>query len=377
VSGAGLSIPPVSGLVIASLRRRLARTILTATGIAVGVAAVVALISLGDGLKQTAAGFIHLGKADLGLFQKGVSDPTASVLPTSMVPRLERQPGVARATPIQLLVEAIPHQPAAIAFGLDPKGFDFERLVVVDGRRSAAPGETMVGDQLAKQARIAPGDTLTIKKRPFKVAGVFHSGNTFEDDGAMISLKTAQQMAGHPDSATTIAVALDRGARAGPTTKALERAFPGTVAINDPGEAARADANSLLVGKAVLVIVVLALAIGGIAVTNTMVMAVLERERELSLLSAVGWSRMRVARLILAEGVGVSLLGAAIGLALGLAVSSIVVHALSAQAFVSPNITAWGLGRGCLLGVAIGVLGGLYPAWRVTRLMPAESLARA
>jgi putative ABC transport system permease protein len=274
-------------------------------------------------------------------------------------------------------VEAIPHQPAAIAFGLDPKGFDFERLVVLDGRRSATAGETMVGDQLAKQAHISPGDTLKIKKRPFKVTGVFHSGNTFQDGGAMISLRAAQQMAGHPGSATTIAVALERGARAGPTSRALERAFPGTVAINDPGEAARADANSLLVGKAVLVIVVLALAIGGIAVTNTMVMAVLERERELSLLSAVGWSRLRVARLILAEGVGVSLLGAGIGLALGLAVSSIVVHALSAQAFVSPNITAWGLGRGCLLGVAIGVLGGLYPAWRVTRLMPAESLARA
>ena len=85
----------MTGLVVASLRRRLARTLLTAMGIGVGVAAVVALISLGDGLKQTAAGFIHLGKADLGIFQKGISDPTASVLPTSMVPRLESQPGVA------------------------------------------------------------------------------------------------------------------------------------------------------------------------------------------------------------------------------------------------------------------------------------------
>ena len=52
-------------------------------------------------------------------------------------------------------------------------------------------------------------------------------------------------------------------------------------------------------------------------------------------------------------------------------------YAHLSQAFVSPDITAWGLGRGVLVGVAIGVLGGLYPAWRVTRLMPAESLARA
>src|SRR5205823_12276823 len=113
-SCAVLYLPGVTGLVVASLRRRPARALLTATGIAVGVAAVVALISLGDGLKQTAAGFIHLGKADLGLFQSGISDPTASVLPTSMLPRLEAQPGVAEATPVQLLIEAIPHEPSAI-----------------------------------------------------------------------------------------------------------------------------------------------------------------------------------------------------------------------------------------------------------------------
>ncbi len=365
------------GLVVADLRRRPARTLLTSTGIAVGVAAVVALISLGDGLKQTAAGFIHLGKADIGVFQKGIADPTASVLPTSMVARIDAQPGVARATPVQLITEGIRGEGAAIAFGLDPKGFDAERLVTLRGRHSLAPGQAMVGDQFAKQTGLEPGATVMVKKRRFKVTGVFHSGTTFQDSGVVIPLAAAQQLARHPGGATTIAVALDRGARASTVSKQLQRLFPGTVVIDDPGEAARADANSLLISKAVLVIVVLALAIGGIAVTNTMAMAVLERESELALLSAVGWKPSRVAGLILGEGVGVSMLGAGLGLAMGLAFSSIAVKALSAQAFVSPHITAWGLGRGCLVGVAIGVLGGLYPAWRVTRLMPAESLARA
>jgi putative ABC transport system permease protein len=367
----------MTGLVVASLRRRLARTLLTATGIAVGVAAVVALISLGDGLKQTAAGFIHLGKADLGIFQKGISDPTASVLPVSMIPRLEAQPGVARATPVQLLTESIKGQGASIAFGLDPNGFDAQRLVIVNGRHALGPGQALIGDQFAKQTHLAPGSKVVVKNRPFTVAGVFHSGTTFQDSGVVIPLNIAQRLAGHPGGATTIAVALDRGTKASSATKRLERLFPGTVVISDPGAAARADANTQLVSKAVLVIVVLALALGGIAVTNTMVMAVLERESELALLSAVGWSRSRVAGLILSEGVGVSMLGAGIGLALGLALSSVAVKALSAQAFVTPHITAWGLGRGCLVGVAIGVLGGLYPAWRVTRLMPADSLARA
>ena len=365
------------GLIAASLRRRPARALLTAVGIGVGVAAIVSLIALGDGLKKSASGFIHLGQADVGIFQKGVSDPTASVLPTSMAAQLERTPGVAEAAPIQLLIEVIQHEPSAIVFGIDPSSFAGQRLVITSGQRATGPGQVIVGDQLAKQAKLGPGSQLKIKGKPYTVVGVFHSGVTFEDSGAVIGLPAAQAIADHPGGATTMAIALDRNAKAGPTTKAIERRFPGTVAINDPGEAARADANSLLVSKAVLVIVVLALALGGIGVTNTMVMAVLERERELALLSAVGWSPRRVASLILGEGVGVSLLGAGIGLAIGLAGAQVVVSALSAQAFVSPNITAWGLGRGALVGVAIGVLGGLYPAWRVTRLMPAESLARA
>jgi putative ABC transport system permease protein len=116
--------------------------------------------------------------------------------------------------------------------------------------------------------------------------------------------------------------------------------------------------------------------IGGIAVTNTMIMAVLERQSEFGLLAAVGWSPRQVALLVFGEGVGVSLIGAGLGLGLGVGASELAVRALSASAFVTPDINAWGLGRGLIVGIAIGVLGGLYPAWRVTRLDPAQVLAR-
>lgn len=364
------------GLVAVSLRRRRFRTLLTATGIAVGVATIVALISVADGLQQSARGFLHLGRADLGLFQESVSDPTASLLPQSMVVRVRSQPGVADAAPIQLVVEAIRREPSAIVFGADRGSFPERRLVITAGRRSRR-GEAMIGDALAMQLGLRPGDTLDVKQRGLRISGIYHSGVVFEDGGAVVSLGLAQALAGKPDSVTTIALSLDQGVTADQAIGRLERAFPGTVAISDPGQAVRADANSLLIGKAVVVIAVLALVIGGIAVTNTMVMAVLEREREFALLSAVGWSSGRVALLVLGEGVGVSLIGAALGLALGLAAGELLVRATGASAFVSPHVTAWGLGRALLVGVAIGILGGLYPAWRVTRLLPARVLARA
>ena len=82
---------------------------------------IVALLSVSDGITQTAAGFVHLGGSDLGVFQAGVSDPTVSILPTSQVARLERNPDVARATPLLLIVGKVRHAPSAFVFGARPR----------------------------------------------------------------------------------------------------------------------------------------------------------------------------------------------------------------------------------------------------------------
>src|SRR5947209_19523038 len=106
-----------------------------------------------------------------------------------------------------------------------------------------------------------------------------------------------------------------------------------------------------------------------------MAIVIIERERELALLATVGWTPRRVAGLVLGEGIGVSLVGAAIGLLIGVAGRDLLVRALSASAFVSPDITAWGLGRGLLGGLAIGVFRGRYPPGRVARAGPRPGTA--
>jgi putative ABC transport system permease protein len=368
----------VFGLIGANLGRSRARTLLTATGIAVGIGTIVALLSLTTGFKRSASGLIHLGRADLGLFQKSVSDPTQSALPESMIPRIRRSPGVATATPLELVVEAVKSDPAAIVFGADRGGFVSQRLVFTSGRHAAAPREAVVGDVFARLFHLEPGSTVKLKKRKFKVAGVFHSGITFEDNGVIVSLRDAQRLNEHEGSVTTIAVNAQPNIRLKALAKRLTKVFPGTLVITDAEELARADPNLRLINKAVAVIVVLALILGGIAVTNTILMAVLERRRELALMAAVGWSPFQIGLIIIGEGVGLSLIGAAIGLVLGIAASELTAQALSVSSFVgfSPSITAWGLGRGLIVGFAIGVFGGLYPAWRVTRSRPAAALAR-
>jgi putative ABC transport system permease protein len=363
-------------LLASNLVRRPARTLLTALGTAVGVATIVALLGVTAGIQQSAGGLVHLGQGALGVFQRDAADPTTSVLPVSLAPRLEAQPGIAQATPIQLVVEKVHGQPQAIVFGSPGDGFVVRRLVLSRGHAPTGPREVAIGDGLAKQAHAGVGDALRIGRHDFRVVGVYHAGVLFEDQGAFVTLAAAQRLAGRHQEATTMAVTLDPNAKPKQVAARLRRAFPSLSIITEPEEAARAGANGVLISKAVLVIVVMALVIGGIAVANTMLMAILERRAEFAVLTAVGWSGPQVAGLVLAEGVGVSILGAAIGLLFGVLGADLLVHALGAQAFVTPEVTAWGLGRGLLVGVAIGVLGGLYPAWRVTRLPPASALAR-
>ena len=363
------------GLIVANVRRRRDRTALTAAGIAVGVAAIVALLGLSAGLNNTAGQLVHLGKADLGLFQADAGDPTSSVLPLSLLPQIRRQPDVVEATPLQLVIGAVKSAPSAIVFGAQPGGFVARRLVVTTGAKPG-PGTVAIGTLLASQLHVHPGDSILLSNRRFTVSGIYTSGITFEDLGAITTLADAQLLAGRtPQEATTIAIRLAPAVPVSTAKRRLQAALPGVTAISDPSEAVRAGANTELISKAVLLIAVLALIIGALAVANTMLAAVLERRRELALLSTIGWSPGQLAWLVLGEAVAVSMIGTGAGLLLGLIASNGLPAALGLGSFITPDLTAWGLGRAALIGVTIGVLGAVYPVIRVRRMYAAAALA--
>jgi putative ABC transport system permease protein len=364
------------GQTLASLRGRPGRTFLTALGTALGIATIVALLAVTGGVKHSAGGLLHLGASDLGLFQKDAADPTTSVLSTDLIPRLRRTPGISDATPLLLLVDGLPKEPGAVVFGADPQSFLSKRLVFSSGRMYRSAGEAVVGDELAKQLHIAPGASLSVHHRPLRVVGTYHIGVAYQDSGAFIPLATAQSISGHAGETTTIAVKLDAGTRPATARRTIAGRFPGLLVIADPEEATRAGVSGQLISQFGLVIAVLALVIGGIGVTNTMLMAVIERRSEFALLSAVGFSGPQVAGRVLVESTLTTVIGAAIGLLIGVVGAQLLVNALGAQTFVSPRLRAWDFGQALLIGVLLGVLGGLYPAWRAAHLSPARVLAQ-
>jgi putative ABC transport system permease protein len=294
-----------------------------------------------------------------------------------MVDRLERRSDVEAATPLLLLVTAIKEYPAAIVFGAEPGGFFAQRLVMTEGRRQLGSDRLLVGDALANKLGLRPGSPLSVEGHRFTVAGIYHTGIFFEDTGATIDLGVAQKLEHRKNEATTIAVQLHPDVPLDSAEQAIRASFPGITIIGTPDEASRVGANGELIAKAVTIIATLALILGGLGVTNTMAMAVLERERELALLNAVGWRRRRIAFLVLAEGVATSTLGAGVGLLIGVLGADGLNQALGVSAVVSPHVTLWTIGQALLIGVAIGVLGGLYPAWRGTTVAPTRVLGGA
>lgn len=361
-------------LILVDLRRHAARTILTALGIAIGVATIVALLALSSGIDRSAAGLVNLGGAELGMFQAGVGELTASSLPETLVPRVRRQPGVADATPIAVATGALPRRPSFLVFGVEPESFVYRSLVFIGGRGASGPREAVLGDAAASELGLDVGDDLRLADGTFRVVGIYHAGVPFEDQGAALPLRVVEALRGRPGDATTIAVKIERGARAGAVGDRLGRAFPGTISISQPGQVARVDTNSLLIRKAATLFVALALIIGGIAVMNTMLMAVFGRASEFALLLAVGWPRRLLAQLVLGEGLLLSLAGALVGVVLGIAGGELLVRAFDASALVQPHFELWGIARALLVAAAMGTLGSLYPAWWVTRLTPAQAL---
>jgi putative ABC transport system permease protein len=364
-----------AGFVWRNLMRRRARTGLTAAGVSIGVALIVALLSIAAGVRKTAGDLIHIGRADFGVFQQSASDLTRSLLPETLEQKIAATPGVDDVARIYLRVGDVGGRKSSLIFGYDPREFPARRLVIVEGRRNLAE-EAMLGDDAARSLHLRPGGTVTVEDKTFRIAGIYHSGNRFVDSGVVLPLKTVQRIAGRPGEVTTFGVIVNLGRRPGDIAKLVEQRIPGAVAVTEPGAVVKVDTSSRLIIDAGWIFSLLALIVGGIGVTNTMAMSVIERIQEIGIMRAVGWRKRRIALLILSEALGIGLLALAMGLALGYLAAEFFTDRAQLSQLAEPDFTgevfAWGLAFA--LGVA--TIGALYPAWRAVQLSPIEALRR-
>ena len=348
-------------LIWRNLLRRAARTLLTVVGVSLGVALIVALLAIINGVHRTAGDLLRVGRADFGLYQADASDFPRSLLPESLAGKVLREPGVAAVTKVKLLVVG-----GLLVFGLDPHEFAYRRLVVVDGTRAPV----MAGDHSGKRL----GEVLRIGTGAFTVAGIYHSGDRFEDLGIVLPLRTVEALSQRPREITSIGVTAKLGTNAKVLAARLEQHYPGVAAITEPGQAIKVDTSTRLIVSMGWVVSLLALIVGGIAVLNTMAMSVFERTREIGILRAVGWSPARVGSMILSETLCICLLALGVGCALGVLAAELFVRRSTLSGFISPGYTASTFAWGLAYALGVGLIGALYPVWRAVRVSPVEAL---
>jgi putative ABC transport system permease protein len=119
---------------------------------------------------------------------------------------------------------------------------------------------------------------------------------------------------------------------------------------------------------------IIAVVVGAIGTLNTMIMSVVERVREISILRAIGWRKSRVVRMIVGEALLISVLGALFGAAAAAILTRWLSNQPAASGFLEGSLAPAVYGQGFVLALAVGLIGGLYPAFRAARLLPAEGL---
>ena len=118
----------------------------------------------------------------------------------------------------------------------------------------------------------------------------------------------------------------------------------------------------------------LAVFIGAVGMLNTMLMSVLERTREIGVLRSLGWRRRRVLGMVLKESLILGMIGGVCGIPLGLGLGGLISMAGIWGRALGPLYTPRLFVQAIVVAMIAGLVGGLYPAWRATRLRPVEAL---
>jgi hypothetical protein len=170
------------------------------------------------------------GGLTFGVFQAGLADPTASSLPDSIVPGIQALPGVAAASPIQIVSGAVSDDSSILLFGAEPDSFLTRRLVLVSGHEPQG-AQLFVGVRAASRLHITPGRMLVVAGHALPVAGIYRSGISLEDAGVELPLASTQQLSRRQGELSLVSISIAPGYRDIDVERAVERAIPGTLAL--------------------------------------------------------------------------------------------------------------------------------------------------
>lgn len=380
--------------ILRELSRRKLRTSLTITGITIGIWALVVFSSLANQIN----GLVGMGSeyfADKIVVTDGVAfgsspmrlddveiiaglDGVAAVQPKVEIP-WDPDPAIGFGAP-DFLVGTIP--------GADA-GFETFTLELATGRQLIAEdtGNVVVlGSTIARKYGVVAGGTVDIRGESFEVLGTLQPTLSSPDTNGFIPLSTAQALylgdlpplvaesLQADELANQIVVFPEVGADPTTVAAAIEAAVENSATMTGAEFSETVGATTVIFNAIIIGVAAISLIVGGLSVINTMAMSVAERTREIGIRRAIGGSRRRIVRELVAEAGVIGLLGGLIGLGLGAAVVVLVNEAGRSSGTVLFDLTAQTAAFAVGFSTILGMVAGIIPAWTAARLDPVSAL---
>jgi putative ABC transport system permease protein len=364
-------------IVMRSLTRRKVRTGLTLVGISIGIGAVVALVGMSQGYEKS----VQQQLDEIGI-DLVVSNITGGLMPkvydASLEDKIKQIPGVRETTTVMMRMLSVEDVPMMMISGRKWGGFTWNHLTLVSGRFPKDENEPVVvlGKLAAEVLKKKVGDKVQLEASDLEVVGIV-DGHAVVENGAMImSLKVLQDVMGEPDKINFVDVRLDKDItkeRTDEIVAKVKKIFPEGRA--SPANEVVGTSQGFRVARAMSWSTsLLAIVVGVLGVMNTMLMTVFERTHEIGILLAVGWKRLRIVYMVLCESALLGFFGGVAGVGIGAIGLKIMEQTPTVRGMLQPDTSPKLLLTSVAIAVIVGVISGLYPAWRSSRLSPAVAL---
>ncbi len=391
-------------LILKNIFRNKSRSILAVIGIAIGVAAVVGLGLITDDLTSSAQSALTAGAADFSVINSSNSAGSSGggpqgfgndqLINQAVIGQIQQISGVGNAvgelrTSVNLGNSTNSTSSSSSSgttsgfgafrsmtsiIGIDSSDLSMDDIALTNGTVYSSANQVIIGQTAAQRMNKTIGSTITISNETFTVTGIYETGNYMDDRGIAMSLSTLQNLTGNTGQVSLILVKASNGTN--PTTLAstISQDYPNDLSTSTSLSGNNRMNNGLqVISSGAWAVSLLAILIGGIIVIVTMMKAVSERTREIGVLRAIGWTQRRIVGMIIGEALVLSIIAIVVGLILALGIVELITLTNLLRG-ITPTFSLLLLLKGIGVALFLGIVGGIYPAYRASRLSPTEAL---